>query len=88
MYWLSWRMMMTMLTKKNWNEDEEWYEVPLDDEVHAAEIDRDLLDTDADYRFVAWYDRRSKNWIAYIVDARGCQIGSAYFAYSKRTFVY
>lgn len=82
---------MTMLVKKNWNEDQQWYEVPLDEETHAAEIDFNVqqeLKHDADYRYVAWYDKRSKNWIAYIVDAENHQIGNAYFAYSKRTFMY
>lgn len=82
---------MTMLVKENWNEDQGWYEVPLNDEVHAGEIDehvRDEMNSGEDYRYIAWYDRQSKNWIAYIVDAANHQIGDAYFAYSKRTFMY
>ena len=79
---------MTMLVKKNWNEEQEWYEVPLDAEIHAVEMDGEGLESVKDHRFVAWYDKRSKNWIAYIVDAANHQIGDAYFAHSKRTFMY
>lgn len=79
---------MTMLVKKNWNEEQSWYEVPLDEEVHAGEIDKDEMDPNEVYRYVAFYDRFSKNWIAFVVDAADHQIGDAYFAFSKRTFMY
>jgi len=79
---------MTMLVKSNWNEKQGWYEVPLDADVHSSEIDTDEIKSVEDYRYIAWYDRFSKNWIAYIVDAANHQIGEAYFAHSKRTFMY
>lgn len=45
---------------------------------------RNEFDMGADATAVeAWYDRSTRNWIAYLVDADGAQVGPAQFSYSK-----
>jgi hypothetical protein len=82
-------MMMTMLSKKNWNKEEEWYEVPVEmTEAEITELDFDENYVLGGYRRIAWWDKRSKNWISYIANRHGHQVGDAEFFANKRTFVY
>ena len=77
---------MTMLVKENWNGDEEWYEVPTT--LSADAIEHHDLDATVQYRRVAWWDKRSKNWIVQIMTPEGYQVGDAEFFANKRTFIY
>lgn len=41
------------------------------------------------YKFktrIAWFDKRSKNWITYVIDAEGHQVGEADYYANRRTF--
>lgn len=80
---------MTMLKGKNWNKEEEWYEVPVEiTETEITELDFDENYVLGGYRRIAWWDKRSKNWISYIANRHGHQVGDAEFFANKRTFVY
>ena len=39
-------------------------------------------------RRIAWLEKRSKNWISYIANRHGHQVGDAEFFANKRTFSY
>ncbi len=78
---------MTMLTRKNWNGTDRWYEMPVDiTEEELAELDDSETYVAGGYRRVSWWDRYSKLWISYIVNGEDHQMGSADFAANKRTF--
>lgn len=80
---------MTMLKRKNWNEEECWYEVPVNiDAKELDELDMDEPFVENGFRRIVWWDKQSKNWICYIANQRGHQIGDAEFFANKRTFAY
>ncbi len=80
---------MTMLKRKNWDNDERWYVVPVSlTREELAEVDDDEEFVENGFRRVAHWDRITKVWISYIVNGKNYQVGDADFYANKRTFMH